>query len=42
MENFSQILKSWTPPHNMDTFFLLNYEFEFLTRSAIKRKYAIA
>ena len=36
MENDSQILKSWEPPHNMYTFFLSNYEINFLTRSAIE------
>ena len=34
IENYSQILKSWAPLHNMHTFFLSNYEFKFLTRSA--------
>ena len=34
MENYSQILKSWGPPHNMHTFFLSNYQFKFLTRSS--------
>ena len=34
IENYSEILKSWAPLHNMHAFFLLNYEFKFLTRSA--------
>ena len=34
IENYPQILKPWSPPHNMHTFFLSNYEFKFLTRSA--------
>ena len=34
IENYSQILKSWAPPHNMYAFFLSYYEFKFLTRSA--------
>ena len=27
IENYSKILKSWTPPHNMHTFSFSNYEF---------------
>ena len=34
IKNYSQILKSWTPPHYMHTFFLSNYRFKFLTKSA--------
>ena len=31
MENYSQMLKSWTPTYNMNTFFLSNNEFHVLS-----------